>query len=102
DGIRDFHVTGVQTCALPICRRRQAALGVRGPPEPSPPHSCSPPRNETGLSTGASGKAKIPWSHRRVFLWPSVGDFEKRTNSRTVDLPPALACRCASGERSES
>src|SRR5690606_40913542 len=25
DGIRDFHVTGVQTCALPICR------GVRGP-----------------------------------------------------------------------
>src|SRR5690606_41024276 len=22
DGIRDFHVTGVQTCALPICARR--------------------------------------------------------------------------------
>src|SRR5690606_40964865 len=22
DGIRDFHVTGVQTCALPICKRR--------------------------------------------------------------------------------
>src|SRR5690606_40735664 len=22
DGIRDFHVTGVQTCALPISRRR--------------------------------------------------------------------------------
>src|SRR5690606_40657547 len=26
DGIRDFHVTGVQTCALPICRRPQARL----------------------------------------------------------------------------
>src|SRR5690606_39632458 len=30
DGIRDFHVTGVQTCALPICARvrglRQAGL----------------------------------------------------------------------------
>src|SRR5690606_40246419 len=24
DGIRDFHVTGVQTCALPICRVRIA------------------------------------------------------------------------------
>src|SRR2546430_10332293 len=24
DGIRDFTVTGVQTCALPICRRRSA------------------------------------------------------------------------------
>src|SRR5690606_39816415 len=23
DGIRDFHVTGVQTCALPICPERQ-------------------------------------------------------------------------------
>src|SRR5690606_40353399 len=27
DGIRDFHVTGVQTCALPICGSRV----VRGP-----------------------------------------------------------------------
>src|SRR5690606_31016744 len=25
DGIRDFHVTGVQTCALPICRTRKKA-----------------------------------------------------------------------------
>src|SRR5690606_40618335 len=24
DGIRDFHVTGVQTCALPICHRARA------------------------------------------------------------------------------
>src|SRR5690606_41092852 len=33
DGIRDFHVTGVQTCALPICNlawacRRAAGAGV--------------------------------------------------------------------------
>ena len=34
-------------------RRQRAALGARGPPEPSPPHSYSPARNETGLSTGA-------------------------------------------------
>src|SRR5690606_12106494 len=26
DGIRDFHVTGVQTCALPICYRLMRAL----------------------------------------------------------------------------
>src|SRR5688500_15495278 len=26
DGIRDYKVTGVQTCALPICRRRAAEL----------------------------------------------------------------------------
>src|SRR5690606_39356423 len=32
DGIRDFHVTGVQTCALPICMPRMApvfAVGAR-------------------------------------------------------------------------
>src|SRR5690606_41153775 len=26
DGIRDFHVTGVQTCALPISARQEGAL----------------------------------------------------------------------------
>src|SRR5690606_40795097 len=31
DGIRDFHVTGVQTCALPISRRG-AARPLRLPP----------------------------------------------------------------------
>src|SRR6266511_4444969 len=27
DGIRDFHVTGVQTCALPILSPRRSAVG---------------------------------------------------------------------------
>src|SRR5690625_7347625 len=32
DGIRDGHVTGVQTCALPICRSsRSAGPAGRGP-----------------------------------------------------------------------
>src|SRR5690606_39844760 len=35
DGIRDFHVTGVQTCALPICDRGPAhGLLEREPVEP--------------------------------------------------------------------
>src|SRR5437660_2629458 len=33
DGIRDGHVTGVQTCALPICITRTVALD-HGPREP--------------------------------------------------------------------
>src|SRR6266511_3002292 len=34
DGIRDLHVTGVQTCALPISRGEPAgAAGGRGPQE---------------------------------------------------------------------
>src|SRR5690606_40463181 len=29
DGIRDFHVTGVQTCALPISRRGERAMSEK-------------------------------------------------------------------------
>src|SRR6266511_732114 len=45
DGIRDFHVTGVQTCALPICydggwaeyvRRREERATPPPAPEPKP------------------------------------------------------------------
>src|SRR2546421_8044878 len=32
DGIRDLIVTGVQTCALPICARRGLRVGWRMPP----------------------------------------------------------------------
>src|SRR5690606_39452133 len=28
DGIRDFHVTGVQTCALPICARSDSRIPI--------------------------------------------------------------------------
>src|SRR5690606_40327954 len=31
DGIRDFHVTGVQTCALPIWSRTTSAIETRSP-----------------------------------------------------------------------
>src|SRR5690606_40619360 len=52
DGIRDFHVTGVQTCALPICRQPGAAedpalpgggLALSGLQQPDPEgraHRC--------------------------------------------------------------
>src|SRR5690606_41047371 len=43
DGIRDFHVTGVQTCALPIFRRPRGSprRGIRHSP---PPRARAPPR----------------------------------------------------------
>src|SRR5205807_7349497 len=30
DGIRDYKVTGVQTCALPICRHLEVWYGIMG------------------------------------------------------------------------
>src|SRR5690606_14234733 len=46
DGIRDFHVTGVQTCALPICITK------------GKPNSCAislPSKNEVAVFAGAKG-----------------------------------------------
>src|SRR5690606_39723009 len=45
DGIRDFHVTGVQTCALPISSASIArATRIRASGEPSgPPREASKP-----------------------------------------------------------
>src|SRR5206468_9187390 len=51
DGIRDLIVTGVQTCALPICSRRRGGLaeGV-GPPRP---RSCGRRWAERGGRAGS-------------------------------------------------
>src|SRR5690606_14257782 len=38
DGIRDFHVTGVQTCALPICPRRMSPAPRYAPRASHPRH----------------------------------------------------------------
>src|SRR6266446_9001316 len=43
DGIRDYKVTGVQTCALPICRRGPArGTLVHGRRAEVPPHAVEP------------------------------------------------------------
>src|SRR5207253_5859340 len=45
DGIRDGHVTGVQTCALPILTTRSS------PPGPAPSRSARPARSVSSKST---------------------------------------------------
>src|SRR5256885_13346183 len=46
DGIRDYKVTGVQTCALPICPRH--APGRRAARRALPPRPRWRPRGRTG------------------------------------------------------
>src|SRR5690606_41730850 len=41
DGIRDFHVTGVQTCALPICLPLSIPANTDGVKKPASPSACS-------------------------------------------------------------
>src|SRR5690606_39627558 len=62
DGIRDFHVTGVQTCALPICPpRREAPLPSGGP---------QPLASGGGLRGGPAGPGPGPL-HARQRLDPA-------------------------------
>src|SRR5258707_8049033 len=56
DGIRDIGVTGVQTCALPICLSLKADPGAIGE------------RNETVLDHRIVGKAREHAKHTRITL----------------------------------
>src|SRR2546426_10319249 len=53
DGIRDYKVTGVQTCALPISRH---ALGVAQEYDVLVTVGVTPTRNETGYGYIVPGK----------------------------------------------
>src|SRR5690606_40642045 len=71
DGIRDFHVTGVQTCALPIS---------------SPTHCCRLP---TSIVIALQQKEAF-WS-RRLVLWPPRPEgIASRTHS-IIDSCPRLS-----------
>src|SRR5690606_40231930 len=75
DGIRDFHVTGVQTCALPICQQAGTA----------------PP--------GANGLIFLPYmAGERTPLWSSVARgvfFGLSYNTTRADILRAIMEGCA-------
>src|SRR5690606_40289835 len=52
DGIRDFHVTGVQTCALPIWRRAPRSSS-------SPPRTTSSTSRRNCCARGASTRSSL-------------------------------------------
>src|SRR5690606_12328348 len=86
DGIRDFHVTGVQTCALPIsdsmrpesaatAATRRARLGWCLLGLHHPPIAASPPPRCAGCQTGA---------------WPIPCPLRLRTGSQCRQTAAAL------------
>src|SRR6266511_4269053 len=86
DGIRDFHVTGVQMCALPISRRARAARA------PAHPHR-SLPRGSGGARRAAGSSGADPRRAARRL------DGARARVGRALDLaarprrPDALAAR---------
>src|SRR6478672_4156750 len=80
DGIRDLIVTGVQTCALPICPTAPTAIRTRQGPRPNTPCSPSP-----------SGRP----SRRSSSRWPCAGSAaagSARPSSPPIWCAPSSTC----------
>src|SRR5690606_40788582 len=75
DGIRDFHVTGVQTCALPISFKTRSC-GVPCPVDKSQPRS--------GTRTNCAITAKPAMTASPIALPPSKTYFRMRSEERRV------------------
>src|SRR5690606_39327972 len=81
DGIRDFHVTGVQTCALPICR---VSLSGHCTMISVPCRVTVPPPSSDRSSNSSSGSGSRS-EERRVGKggrWGGGRGREKRTGCR--------------------
>src|SRR5690606_40985106 len=73
DSIRDFHVTGVQTCALPISsRRRKDAPALSSPPNPYEPLSKPSTNHLKPTGTSASGRPIFAATRSIIELETSV------------------------------
>src|SRR5690349_22301799 len=78
DGIRDLYVTGVQTCALPICRDRGAGRPAAERRRPAPdrrpglPHDARRPAHRSGA-----------WLSER----PEAARRASRSEEHTSELP---------------
>src|SRR5690606_37503700 len=103
DGIRDFHVTGVQTCALPICTRTSSP--VRSP--------CPTPRSRA-LPTGwvewpcaswcvVSRARREPTNHMSCgSSRPNWSTVAARRPHRRSDTRPTCSVSCRHVERTGS
>src|SRR5690606_42099302 len=95
DGIRDFHVTGVQTCALPILLRR-SLLFFRYPDEPSSiPTTAERPPWRADLGSGYNHwhrclyttAPRLPYG-RDMYIHPNIS-----ANLHPAYVPSRSSCR---------
>src|SRR5690606_40033568 len=80
-GIRNFHVAGVQTCALPICERINGHLAALPASFPPPAGDGAVPRDGLPLPAGMDG-AKLALV--RELLKSDARPPKKRSEERRV------------------
>src|SRR5256885_16681958 len=112
DGIRDYKVTGVQTCALPISaapRPRPPAHALRppwSPPRPVKTRCCSAPPRPARRAPPDHGQSARPDSWRRLQSAPPCREWNGLPWKRSLCLdeapslgsqPPAINPRSRDG-----
>src|SRR6266496_5446494 len=90
DGIRDLYVTGVQTCALPICRRGQEGSSDACASADSGHH------DHCGPVAGSGGRHGI-----RLGVAPGGNPCRERAPAQRKDVADhrARPCQCATRRR---
>src|SRR5256885_7465266 len=97
DGIRDYKVTGVQTCALPICLSFAGRHRGAGPGAVLVRRACRTPGSPSPAQDLTSGHARPAFRASGNIWGPgNIGEFlgpeSEPAPSRTC-LPAASACR---------
>src|SRR5690606_40050638 len=95
DGIRDFHVTGIQTCALPIYRERQRvertkaverytdAVEIKNGRCCSRIHAPSYSAACVSGATGGDASRRLAITCRNVPRMPQIGRASRRERVRS-------------------
>src|SRR5207302_8155928 len=87
DGIRDFHVTGVQTCALPICFRKCHPIGNIIAPSAIIARACLQWKHALAMIALGAMMLPIGWHFLKPYQKERVETFlrpEERSEERRV------------------
>src|SRR5439155_13177904 len=84
DGIRDGHVTGVQTCALPICRPLRAATSS----SPGTPRDATARRGRPGAPRPTAVEPTVHIGHVEIVVMPPAPPAR---STPTPSRPSSLA-----------
>src|SRR5690606_40609303 len=86
DGIRDFHVTGVQTCALPISRCSRSvvdSVAETGPTAPDHAAFVQAPQRRFAAQSGSVDSPPRASTHARP---PTARSEERRVGKALIQL----------------
>src|SRR5690606_40316439 len=92
DGIRDFHVTGVQTCALPISSRGGRSCASSDGRTDEHPHTVGATRSSRVPPTPRPTDVHVPFTGRTGAGRRDTDRKSTRLNSSHVKISYAVFC----------